>query len=136
MKDQSLPQRRSVSATEGREEAAYFLGFLLAGCFGGSDRACSMPMSTHRQRSSSLVRSSWLTRSQPGISRPCITAVVAPVVAASPADRPGSTWTRTPPWPLALLHTLARRVADPAAETAHAQAAAEVGKGEAPGRRR
>jgi hypothetical protein len=44
----------------GREEAAYFLGFLLAGCFGGSDRACSTPMSTHRERSSSLVRSSGL----------------------------------------------------------------------------
>jgi hypothetical protein len=55
------------------------------------------------ERSSSLARSSGPTGSQPGISRPCITAAVALVVATSPADRPGSTWTRTPPWPLALI---------------------------------
>ena len=44
-----------------------------------------------------------LTRSQPGISRPCITATVAVVVAHRSAVRSGSTWTSTPPWPLALI---------------------------------
>ena len=69
--------RGDLRRAEGREGAAYFPGFLSTGCFGGSDRACSMPMSTHRERSSSLARSSGPTRSHPGISRPCITAAVA-----------------------------------------------------------
>ena len=77
-----------LSVTDGGRKVgkpvAYFPGFLRAGCFGGSDRACSMPMSTHRERSSSLARSSGPTRSQPGISRPCITATAAPVVATRP----------------------------------------------------
>jgi hypothetical protein len=66
-------------------------------CTGGSS---PMPIPTYRERSSSLARSSGRTRSQPGMSRPCITAVVAVVAATSSSNRPGSRWTSTPPWSL------------------------------------
>src|SRR5579864_9453463 len=71
--------------------------------FPGRDRANATPSFTHRC-SCGLVRTpSASTRSHPGISRPCITAMCACGRAASSSDFAGSTRTRTPPCPLALI---------------------------------
>jgi hypothetical protein len=61
----------------------------LPAAFGGSDRAYPMPISTQDVRSSSVARLSAPTRIHPSISRPCMTATVAAVVATSSADWSG-----------------------------------------------
>ena len=56
---------------------------------------------THSVSCSPVSRSSELKRSHPCIVRPPIAARVALAVAIRAPLSAGSTWTRTPPWPLA-----------------------------------
>jgi hypothetical protein len=56
-------------------------------CFGGSDRAYPVPLSTQAARWSSVRRSSEPTCSQPGIARPRISVTLAADAATRAADR-------------------------------------------------
>jgi hypothetical protein len=62
-----------------------------------------MPISTQGDSSSSVAIYSALTRSQPGISRPRMTATVTGPRAVNSSVRSGSARNMTPPCPLALI---------------------------------